>query len=91
MSLRLVRGILFWLSKIRLNHLDREVSIMYMTSKKDRNGVSHDGWADVGKANRGGFNKDADYQRKVKEVQEKSRSDYGRSSGSWWDTNEDIF
>lgn len=64
---------------------------MYMTSKKDRNGVSHDGWADVGKANRGGFNKDADYQRKVKEVQEKSRSDYGRSSGSWWDTDEDIF
>lgn len=31
-------------------------------SKYDRNGVKHDGWADVGRANRGELNRDSDYQ-----------------------------
>lgn len=38
-------------------------------SKYDRNGVKHDGWADVGRANRGELNRDIDYQRRCKKLE----------------------
>lgn len=51
-------------------------------SKYDRNGVKHDGWVDVGRANRGELNKDSNYQKKLKDVKE--RKNTPPKTDSWW-------
>ncbi len=57
-------------------------------SKYDRNGVKHDGWADVGRANRGELNRDSDYQRRVQEVRERQRTPQPEPRSIW--SNDDF-
>lgn len=52
-------------------------------SKYDRNGVKHDGWADVGRANRGELNKDSDYLRRLQEVKERKRTPQSEPRSIW--------
>lgn len=57
-------------------------------SKYDRNGVKHDGWADVGRANRGELNRDSEYQRRVQEVRERKRTPQPEPRSIW--SNDDF-